>query len=330
MKKFTFLFILFMCISSGIAINAQDDDVYFVPSKSKENNSIQQSSYSKINSDYHSSEDYDGSNWAEGRGYGGRDIDEYNRRNFAEDTLAADSSQYYSSDDYDGAYTQRLIRFHSPTVGIYVSSPYYWDFCDFYWNDPWFYNRWYWGGWGFGPYYWNSWWGWSNPWFYDYAWGWYPHWGGWYPGGWQVLPSNARRGPVGGYVTYGNRGILNGSRTFRNQGGGNYAVSGNGSSYRPSRNFGGNRYSSGTTYRPSRSYGNSVSRPSRSWNVQPNNSSNTYRPSNNTPSRSFGSPSRSFEGSSGSTFSRPSGGNLGGGRSFGGGNGGGRSFGGRR
>lgn len=75
-----------------------------------------------------------------------RDEDEYNRRyNYSDyqgtleqaiDTLSSDvqyvdddkNSDYDINDDEsDYRYSRRILRFHSPHVGVIVSSPYYWD-----------------------------------------------------------------------------------------------------------------------------------------------------------------------------------------------------------
>lgn len=302
----------------GIAL-AQSDDVYFVPSKADKAKSktetVEASTYTPL--PYNSNES-DGvsehDNWADGRGNGHWDVDQYNRRNedgnysSDNDTLADDA---YSDGYGDNSCTSLIVRFHSPRVGVYVSSPYYWSLYDP-WFDPWFYDSWYsfgwpatYYGWGWRPWRWGYY-GWYDPWYP--GWGWGPSWG-WYPH--YHGPSyawNAQRGPHGGFVAYGNgRASRPGFSNSVRPSGTRYA------NYRPSRNFGNgltNRPSRSAyrdSYRPSRNFGNSSSVPSRNYNNRP-----SY-----TPSRSFGN--------SGArpTFSSPS-------RSFGGGSGGGRSFGGRR
>ena len=70
------LLLLFMCLNVW-GTYAQDDDVYFVPSSKQHTAKAVQpaedrSTYTPIPSDE--------TNWAEGRGDGGRDVDAYNRR----------------------------------------------------------------------------------------------------------------------------------------------------------------------------------------------------------------------------------------------------------
>lgn len=80
-----------------------------------------------------------------------------------------------SADEDEYVYSQRLMRFHSPTVGVYISSPYYWDICytrpGIYWYDPWytpfaydwcFYPSWHYYPHYHRPYYWGHW-GWNYP-----------------------------------------------------------------------------------------------------------------------------------------------------------------------
>lgn len=347
------LLLLMMCAGLGtLHIYAQDDDVYFVPSSKNEvvktdnNSPAQRSSYAPINQD----RNVDESNWAEGRGNGGWDVDSYNRRgkNYkGQQYESEDSARYYDEgydDGYaDGCYTARIVRFRSPRVGVYVSSPYYLDYYD-YCYDLWYY--------GYGSYWgWSGWWGWGS----WYGWrpyysSWYWGWGGWYDPWWgpsyawhyphywhhNWMPAGAERGPRGGYIAYGGRrgsGVITntgrngvGSRPSSSFGynrgtgrGSNLGISGS----RPSRSF-------GNSSRPSREYGNSRSemqRSNNSYNNRQNNENHRSFRSNSSdrPSRSFSQPSRS----SGSSFGGSRGGFSGGSRGgFGGG--GGRSGGGRR
>lgn len=340
------LLLLLMCLNV-CGTYAQDDDVYFVPSSKQKTAKTAQSvtgrsTYTPIQSD----ED----NWAEGRGNGGRDVDAYNRRgrNYrgeCSDTLADKScyDQGYEDGFEDGTYTSRIVRFWSPRPGVYVSSPYYMDYYDLCY-DPWYYGygaawSWGWSGWwgwgswyGWRPYY-SSWWGWGPSWaWYDPWWG-YPGWHGHYPHHW--YPSNAERGPRGGYLAYGGRRGTHGSAAFGGRGG----------SMRPSGSLGmSGRYTGSTANRPSRSYGSGrvSGTPSSSGNSLRNNGTSTR------PSRSFGNyresgnTSNSYRGSESnrssqrsSSFSQPSRSSFGSGSGFSGGGsrgggGSGRSFGGRR
>lgn len=334
---------LAMALVAAPAALAQSDDVYFVPSKADkqdkaaqaEGSAVGTSSYTPLPpSQQQGSGEYD--TWADGREGGPWDVDAYNRRTGGEsqqrgDSLAAQEG-YAEGGGYaaDNSCTSLIVRFHSPTVGVYVSSPYYLDFYDP-WFSPWGYDPWWgwpaswwgWGwpasyyGWGWRPWGWGygGWYGgWYDPWYA--GWGWGPSWG-WYPPH-HHGPSyawNAQRGPRGGFVAYGNRPSSSrpsAGSSFNRPSGNRYA------GYRPSRNFG----TGGS--RPSRSYNNS--RPSRNFGTTTTSPSRSFGNGNNG-NRSFSSPSRSFGGGGGS-YSSPS-------RSFGGGGGGGargggRSFGGRR
>ncbi len=328
MKKI--LTLLICTVFMATATWAQDDDVYFVPTKKADKkgygNSAPRSEYVPL-----PVVPADEENWAAGRGNNGRDVDEYNRRGTTVDTV----STAVADEEVDGYYTSRLVRFHSPTVGIYVSSPYYGLLTDYYWYDPW-YSPWAydfypysWYGWGWRPYYYGSYrYGWHHNYWWDCAWGWgwhHHHGPAW---GWGHGP---------GYKP--NRNVRPGGRRYD----GRYQAG----NYRPSRDFGTNNRYSGTS-RPSRNYTSGTSRPNRNEatttrstpRLATEGSTTTSRPSrnynNNSGNRSNSSnrsytPSRSNSSrSSGSSFSAPSrsGGSSGGGRSFGGG--GGRSGGGRR
>lgn len=356
------------CCLTTLGSHAQDDDVYFVPSsKDKIENVVPKNYESSSYSDWNDNDD-EYSDWADGRSNGNWDDDSYNRRGQRHEKEHSDrydkktKHQKYKGDDYeegyedgyaDGYFTSRLIRFCSPRIGVYVSSPYYWDYYAISYLDPWYYG---WGpswSWGWGGFYWNSWYAW-NGWY-----GYYPHWhyGSWYDpwfGGCyphyvsHYYPSNAQRGPVGGYIAYGSARGVNGrnnhygSSTNRRPANrysslsnyGSNRGTGNGT-YRPSRSFGNRQYNStgngSYNNRPSRSFGNrnnsnntqfsqpsnrgNYSRPSRSFNNRSNNESHFNR--SNSPMRSnssFGS-GHSNRGGFGGGFS---GGRSGGGRSFGG------------
>lgn len=320
------------CLFSAMSY-AQDDDVYFVPSRNADKQQEKQTPPSR--STYFMEEaDGSNSNWAEGRGNGQWDVDEYNRRGNRRDSMETDSSVYpeqadsaslYTSEDADATYTVRLIRFHSPRFGVYVSSPYYDSFFyDPFWTDFWPYNYWAWNSWyGWGYAGWWPWgFGWYDPWYYGptwawgHWWGWHhgPAWGGWYPPhhhnpGWN-LAGNVRRGPTGGYVAYSRRGNgENAGYPSRYRMGSRYTSRGNAlnQDYRPSRNYG---TTPSSNRRPST--GNA---PSRSYN---SNSSRSYSNPSSGSSRSRSGSFSNGGGRSGGGFST---GRSGGGRSFGGGGG---------
>ena len=201
-KKLTLA--LTLAFAASIAMQAQDDDLYFTPSKKKSTPAVVTSSqrYQPIDTEAArpSVEVYNNSS---------RTDDDYNRRysNYAgswqtgggatTDTLTTDSllsevvpieNGYDVNDpENDFTYSRRILRFHSPRFGYALSSPFYWDLVYGYGiydylYDPFFYDPFYWDygwgyGWSWGP--WNSWygplWGWSHPYHWDY-WGYGPTW----------------------------------------------------------------------------------------------------------------------------------------------------------
>lgn len=363
------LLLLAMCLST-LSTYAQDDDVYFVPSskdrveqKDTYTANPGRSSYTPITG---KEADYSTSHWADGRGYGGRDIDAYNRRGRNYKGDVADSvgmkqvyDQAYEDGYEDGSCTARIVRFWSPRAGIYVSSPFYFDYYDlcglydpFYYGygSPWSWgwSGWYgWGSWyGWRPYY-SSFWGWGGPW-YDPWYG--PGWGGpswaWRPTHW--LPSNAERGPVGGWVSRGGARGAYGSAGYASSGrgaslglGGRGFGSGSNGTNASRRSFGnvsngtGRVIGNGGSY-SGRGFGTTTPSTNRSNNrtFTPNTKTDTNRSNSRTfdNNRSYSQPSTPSRSNSGSFGGRGFGsGSVGGGRGFGGGSaGGGRGFGGRR
>ena len=238
MKKL--LMLLVLASAMPLASMAQDDDVYFTPSKApKEVEKAEKPTY------------YSGSN---------RDVDEYNRRGqlnswyqkIGSDSLGNDiitfqggpgvypdsvygdtayvypgSARFSNDDDY--TYTRRMSRWDGYYDPWFYSNYYYgpWRYG---WYDPW-YDPWYYGyaGW-YDPWFYGYG-GWYDPWYYGYRWG-YPYYGGWYGPYWG-----------GGYVAYRggrNSGGYTGTRTWssgRDYGNsGTRTWSGNGSGRYPSRN----------------------------------------------------------------------------------------------
>ena len=319
MKKI--LSLMLLAAVGFMPATAQDDDVYFVPSKSSKTSQKDRSNFSSQAEriPVEASNTYD--NLYE---MSDRDIDAYNRRYAVTDSI--DAPDDYAEDNEEGTYTRRLVRFHSPTVGVYVSSPYYDVVADYYWYDPWF-TPWYYSPF-YGP---NYAWTWS-PWAYDWYWGWgwhtwwydpwhYHHHHHWYDTAWR--PSFNGRPGNGRYIDTYRR--VTADRPSRNY---NYASGTTTSRTRPSRSY--NTSTSGTD-RAGRQFGNSSNssqRSSRSFSGSGNSNQSTQRNYGTTPSRGMGNSSvgsRSF----GSGSSVGSGHSMGGSRSMGGG-GGGRSFGGRR
>lgn len=259
-----------------------------------------------------------------------RDVDEYNRRGIwandaAEDSLAGEDSTEVaargaldSGDDYECS--KRILRFCTPTIGVAVSSPLYWDLCygpnAIYWDVyddgvyayafPSSWSTFYWGpyySWGWGwPYY--SYWGWGGPWYAGWhdPWYWRPHWhhphwghpGGGHPGRPVARPSLTHR-TRNSFTRNGSRrngAMYSRTRLSRNNGGGTWQRNSSRSpiyrSNRPStttrQSARGSRSTYGSSYMPSvRGNSFSPSSPSRS----------TFRQSSGSPSRSGGfSPSR--------------------------------------
>jgi hypothetical protein len=165
MKK---LILLTLVSAFSLSLMAQDDDMYFVPTK--ENVAKEARKYGMPQNVY-----YSGSN---------RSVDDYNRR--AQFSSPVDStgndiidfsavrgvypdsaySQPVENDDY--ALTRRMSRFDD-----YTPSEAYWDgYRAGRWSSPW-YNTWY--SW-YDPCYYDSWWYWNDPFYYSSWYGWrYPY-----------------------------------------------------------------------------------------------------------------------------------------------------------
>jgi len=167
MKK---LLLLTVVAALPLGLMAQDDDMYFVPTK--ENVAKTTKNYGMPKNTY-----YSGSN---------RSVDEYNRGAWSSvvpidsagndiiDFSAVrgvypDSSYVEDTDDYK--YTKQLSRFEG-----YTASDAYWEgYRDGRWTSPWYYSSYY-------PWY-DSWYYWNDPWYYGYY-GYYSSWySPWYYGG---------------------------------------------------------------------------------------------------------------------------------------------------
>lgn len=290
---------------------AQDDDLYFVPSKKEVKSHVENIREPNEPPTY-----YCGSN---------RDVDEYNRRGklksyyqkIGTDTLGNDIIEFHAG---DGTYPEV-----ADTSAVYPGSVQYYDddaddyaysrqmghFDGFYgWYDPFFSSYWH------GPY-WRSWYGWYDPWYYGgwydpwiysswYGWGWsYPYhyygWAGWYPTHYYGRPT--------GFSGTRNHtaGTLNGGRTasFYGKRSGETA-----SGIKRDGSFSNRRSTSSTT------------NTSRQRRAEYDGQRNTYSTRQYTPSQSHSSfSSGSFGGSRGGFGGGSRGGSMGGG--------GGR-FGGRR
>lgn len=315
MRRFLFLS-CFMLMAAGA--QAQDDDLYFTPSKKSLKSSVAKIEKSDEQPAYYCGSD--------------RDVDEYNRRGklrsyyqkIGTDTLGNDIIEFHAG---DGSYPEL-----ADTALVYPGSAQYDDtdeesfacsrrmgrFDDFYgWWDPYYSHYWwspYWRsyyGW-YSPWYYG---GWYSPWYYDswYAWDWYyPYHYGW--AGWWPAPYYGGHGRGFSGTRNHSAGALNGGRTAA---------------------FGGRRTTSGDFARGGRdgSLGNrrSTSRSSESYNnnTQRRATFGRERGGSSMSNRSFTpSPSQSsFGGGSRSSFG---GGSFGGGSRGGSMGGGGGRFGGRR
>lgn len=230
-------------IAFGVALfpymgHAQEDDMYFIPKKK----TVQHEKVEEPSPVYFVPKEQ-----RQPERTVVRDVDEYNRRYgysaygaVKNDTLYLDPDSYdgseteeaveedgnwvngFSGTDEDYTYAKRLLRFRSPSLGIPVSSPLYWDLCygpdaiywnvyddgayayvfpsywnyHYYWGRPYFswtygYGSWSWGfGWGWPHYH-----GWHSPFYDPWYGGWHhhhPHWG-WRPGWTTVSRSHSSR-----------------------------------------------------------------------------------------------------------------------------------------
>lgn len=237
------ILLLVLAAALPLLCGAQDDDMYFVPKKKdvRQEKTDRPAPVPAVPAEEEATDDADV-----------RDVDEYNRRytyapygTVRNDTLYLDEEEGaydeeaeadddaerwvngFMGTDEDYACAKRLLRFRSPSLGIPVSSPLYWDLCygpdAIYWNVyddgayayvfPTYWNYGYYSGWpygtwgyGYGGYWWGTgwwgphyygWYGWHSP-FYD-PWyvGWHhhhgPHWGG--RPGWGTIyrPHSSRR-----------------------------------------------------------------------------------------------------------------------------------------
>ena len=338
MKKLILLTIMLGTLP--LAIMAQDDDMYFVPTKKSVDKD--RAKYGLPSNTYYPGCD--------------RSVDEYNRRtghfysvvppdSTASDIIDFDGQVgvYPDSTQQDFAATREMSRWDG-----YEPNASYWDGYndgrrDGAWHSPWFYNSYYpwYTGW-YDPWYMDRWYlyhGLYDPWYWGwdyYGYGFYSSWyhpryyGGYYGGGYVGY-----NGPTGtqnhGRIDYsGPRGV----RTAN--GGVRYSAGTFGGS--PSGTFG-RTTASGTRIGTS-SAGGRTTIGNRTTNANGNFGGNRARTATtNTNTRTYTptyTPSTSSSGSysSGGSYSgggsSGGGGNFGGSRSSGGGGGGGGGFGGRR
>ena len=261
MKK---LILLTVVAALPLTLMAQDDDMYFVPTK--ENVAKETKNYGMPKNVYYSGSD--------------RSVDDYNRRIWSSvepidsagndiiDFSAVrgvypDSTAVSGSDDYK--YTKRLSRFE----GYTSTSDAYWEgYRDGRWASPWYYSSYY-------PWY-DSWYYWNDPWYYGYY-GYYSSWySPWYYGGYyrpwrywgwygpryyarsyyrpnrdyqRVIRSNPPAGnrtyKNGNHVTYSRGSFGNGSTMSRGSFGGGSTHSSGGGSFGTGTRGGGGSFGGG-------------------------------------------------------------------------------------
>ena len=126
MKQF---FILFLLLFIPFGMNAQMNDIYYVPKKkakdAPKNNDASQMSLQTTQERFTSSRNGRHGICAE------RDEDEYNRRYMYSGGTAdieeeSDDVIYDEQDGVDYVYSSRIVRFHSPRM-VVTSRPWYWD-----------------------------------------------------------------------------------------------------------------------------------------------------------------------------------------------------------
>ena len=218
MKK---LILLTVVAALPLGLMAQDDDMYFVPSK--ENVAKEAKTYGMPKNVYYSGSD--------------RSVDDYNRRMWSKvepiDSAGNDIIDFSAVrgvypdstevSEYDYKYTKRLNRFE----GYTSTSDAYWEgYRDGRWSSPWYYSSYY--TW-YDPWYWNDPWyygyygyysSWYSPWYYRGYYRPYRYWG-WYGPRYYARsyyrPSRdyqrlVRSNPPAGYRTYSNGGRATYSR----------------------------------------------------------------------------------------------------------------------
>ncbi|MDD2961408.1 MAG: hypothetical protein PHR45_04915 [Muribaculaceae bacterium] len=284
---YTLFLLIFLTISN---ISAQDyDDIYYDSSKDNHKIVVRENQINYISN--------------ESELVNGRDVDEYNRRDYYDpsyendsinyvDSLSVSSSNYNvenaSQEDYQ--YTRRIKSFYNPVVIIETTNPYIYDYsyisplaygysyyspaymgASWNWYSPW--------SWGYDPWY-NPYWS-----YYNYGYGCYPHWGHscypHYPHYPTYVPVNTKPGY---HQSNGGRrpGKYNQSTSNRpgyatgNNNRPGYSTSGR----RPSNN---NSYNGGNTNKNNNVSSSSNNHRTSSYNSNRNNSdnNNTYRNSYN-------------------------------------------------
>ena len=210
MKKIVFLLLIALCLPIGLMAQSYDDDLYFIPSKEKEEPAPEKKEPVRRQATTNIYTSPGTTVVVQDRKGNTRDVDEYNRRYDARenDFEMEDDTLYIkeksrpdldgewvngefngSQDDYE--YAERIIRFRNPRFAVSISSPFYWDIV--YGSNSWDWNVYtdglyayafptfsnpMWWDWRYNSYGPGWGWGWSRPYY-----GWGGYYGGWY-GGW--------------------------------------------------------------------------------------------------------------------------------------------------
>lgn len=299
MKKWILLSVMLGAFS--LSSLAQDDDMYFVPTK--KNVARDRATYGIPADTY-----YSGSM---------RSVDEYNRRWASSyEVLPVDTGDIISFAGVEGVYpdslgdfslTQRMTRFdgYEPSAAYWAGysrgysdswgwhSPWYYSYYPWYdwYYDPWYYDSWYWGGW----------YGWYGPWYSPWYRGYYSYYDPWYYSGGGVTyahynPGTENHGRISGA---GPTGFASGrTRTYS------------------SGTFGSSRSLGTSVANRSGAYGGSRTSTSAATSTRTRTSTPNYS-TNNIPTYS------NSNGNFGGSYSNSSSGSFGGSRSSGGGGGGG-------
>ena len=299
MKKWILLSVMLGAVS--LSSLAQDDDMYFVPTK--KNVARDRATYGIPADTY-----YSGSM---------RSVDEYNRRWASSyEVLPVDTGDIISFAGVEGVYpdslgdfslTQRMTRFdgYEPSAAYWAGysrgysdswgwhSPWYYSYYPWYdwYYDPWYYDSWYWGGW----------YGWYGPWYSPWYRGYYSYYDPWYYSGGGVTyahynPGTENHGRISGA---GSTGFASGrTRTYS------------------SGTFGSSRSLGSSVASRSGAYGGSRTSTSAATSTRTRTSTPNYS-TNNIPTYS------NSNGNFGGSYSNSSSGSFGGSRSSGGGGGGG-------
>lgn len=319
MKKWILLSVMLGAVTlPGLA---QDDDMYFVPSKNSVARERASASYSSPAAPvYHSG------SW--------RSIDDYNRRGSSYEVLPSDSSDIINFLGVEGVYpdslsdfelSRKMSRFDGYEPYEAYMAGYAKGYSDWSWHSPWYYSSFYpwYDSWYYDPWYYGY--GWYDPWYYSY-WGWGGYYSRYYYHPWYY----GRGWGGGGYVahTYSpgthNHGRVSGAAPNRG-----HSV-GRSRSY-SAGTFGSNRSGAISGARSTGQYGGSRSAGTSTRTrtvLSGGSSSGTYSNSNGNFGGSSSSSSGSFGGSRSSGGGSYSSGGGGGGGSYSSGGGGGSRSGG--